>query len=168
MLTQTSELAVKTLVFLGLEGNEIPLPPRQIADKLKCSASYLAKILGILVRSGILRSVRGARGGVLLSRDPKDVTLLDVVEACQGLLIGNYCSDVAGHEEPVCAFHTAMKEIHEVTITTLSKWTLADLLAAPVPYYVADENAPLSCKMAFVGCEKHAPKKNAAKTPRKK
>ena len=155
MLTQTSELAIRTLVFLGLEGDGKPQPPRQISEKLDCSQSYLAKVLGMLVRSGILKSVRGAHGGVLLARLPDQITLLDVVESCQGLLIGNYCEEISTHKDPVCAFHQAMREIHKVTIDTLSKWSLRDLMSRPTP--TDPNNSPFCCKMNFAGCEKYSP-----------
>jgi Rrf2 family protein len=154
MLTQTSELAIRSLLLLGLEGDGKPLPPRRIADRLDCSRSYLAKTLGTLARAGVLRAVRGSQGGVLLARDPAGITLLEIVEACQGLLIGNYCQEIEDHLEPVCAFHQAMKEVHTVTTAALSRWTLADLLARPTPQ--KPQKSSLGCRMIFEGCEKYA------------
>ena len=151
MLTQTSELAIRTLIFLALEGEGEPLSPRKIALSMDCSPSYLAKTVGLMVRSGILRSVRGSAGGVLLARPPKEISLLDVVEACQGLITAQYCD---GAEDPgeVCCFHEAMFELHELTIGTLSKWTLEDMLRCPASPGGNDQHI---CRMAFSGCEKH-------------
>jgi Rrf2 family protein len=154
MLSQTSELAIRALLFLGLEGDGRPLSPRRLSERLGCSASYLAKTFNMLVRAGVLRSVRGSHGGVLLARDPERITMLDIIEACQGLLIGNYCQQISDHEEPVCSFHQAMKEVHEGTVSRLSTWTLADLLSRPVKDN--PEGYPFSCKMAFQGSEAHA------------
>lgn len=164
MLTQTSELAIKSLLLLGLEGNEDPLSPRPLAERLDCSPSYLAKIFGLLVKAGILRSVRGAHGGVMLGRKPEDITLLDVVEACQGLLIGNYCSEIAEHKDPVCAYHEAMREVHITTTNTLRKWTLADLLKRPTHQ---DPEQAECCKMFFEGCQKYFAK-SGGKSAKKK
>jgi Rrf2 family protein len=47
---------------------------------------FLQKTLKPLVGAGVLRSARGARGGYALARDPKDVTLLEVIEAVDGPL----------------------------------------------------------------------------------
>lgn len=155
MLTQTSELAIQTLLFLGLEGGNKPLSPRQISESIKCSPSYLAKTVRMLVRAGILRSVRGAHGGVLLARKPQDISLLEVVEACQGLLIGNYCQEIAQHRDPICSFHRAMKELHKATVGVLSKWSLEDLLVCPTSPYPQD-HLMVGCKMAFKGSEKYS------------
>ena len=133
MLTQTSESAIRALIFLVLAKAKEPLPPREIAERIGASPSYMAKITRMLVKSNILRSHRGALGGVSLSRAPEDITLLDVVESCQGLIVGNYCTSIEGHQDPVCAFHQAMVEVHQTTIAVLSKWTIADLAARSGP-----------------------------------
>jgi DNA-binding IscR family transcriptional regulator len=103
-----------------------------------------------MVRSGVLRSVRGSAGGVLLAKPPQEISLLDVVEACQGLITAQYCEG-AGESNEVCCFHQAMLELHEVTIGILSKWTLEDMVRCPA-YPEGDSH---TCRMAFLGCEKH-------------
>ena len=49
-------------------------------------AQFLRTLLNPLVGAGILRSVRGPNGGYRLARAPKDITLLEVVEAVDGPL----------------------------------------------------------------------------------
>jgi len=149
MLTQTSELAVRSLLLLAASDDPNPIPPRQLAKSLDCSPSYLAKTVAMLVRAGILPSVRGARGGVLLTRDSAQITLLEIVEACQGLLIGNYCTEIAPHTEPVCSFHSAMNDLHDAMTDALSKWTLKDLMRQP--YSGAPPEAATGCKMKTSG-----------------
>jgi Rrf2 family protein len=133
MLTQTSELAVKALMLMALSPGEGPFTPQAIAGRVGCSPAYLAKTLGQLARQGILRSRRGAQGGVELSRPAHEITLLDIVETCQGLMVTNYCDAIGDATGPVCAFHRAMWEVREATRETLARWTLADLVAQPVP-----------------------------------
>jgi len=151
MLTGTSELAIRALIVIGLDDGGEPLSPNQLAERLACSPSYLAKVLRGLVRAGILESFRGARGGVLLAREPEEVTLLDITEASQGVLVRNYCREIDVGAVPVCAFHQAMVEIREATTNILSRWTLADLLERPAPG--AEIPGPVRCKMAFRGVE---------------
>ena len=155
MLTQASELAVRVLVVVALERQADPLTPRALAERMHCSASYLSKVLGSLTRVGILTAVRGARGGVLLARDPQEIRLLDVVEACDGFLVANYCRSLGPQPAQVCGFHVAMKEIHDSMTELLSRWRLSDLLEVPVS--VLPDGSIGSCKMAFEGCERHLP-----------
>lgn len=153
MLTQTSELAIKSLIYLALHPGDEPVSPKQMAEQLDCSPSYLAKVTGMLVKAGLLQSVRGVHGGVLLTRASGDISLLDIVEACQGLLIGNYCAQIASHGEKVCSFHRAMNELHEANQEVLSRWTLADLLETPVGPKT-EVSGPKKCKMFIKGSEK--------------
>lgn len=147
MLTQTSESAIRALIFIALSERQQPVTPREIADELGESPTYMAKITRQLVRANILRSLRGAAGGVILGRPPEAITLLAIVEACQGMIVANYCEEMRDHPEPVCNFHTAMKEIFLETRRVLSKWTLKDLADRPGP---AEEADAVRCRMAFV------------------
>lgn len=155
MITRTSELAILALLVLGLESDGEPLSPRQLGERLEGSQSYLAKVLGMLVKAGLLRSFRGARGGVLLARPPEEISVLDVVEACQGLLVGNYCRAINSSGVATCAFHLAMEDVYRATREALTRWTLADLMRRPTPARLGDEGPP--CKMAFKGWEKYLP-----------
>lgn len=159
MLTQTSEIAIRLLVYLELRKDDSPASPRQMAADLKASPSYLAKITRDLVKAGILRSHRGAMGGVTLARQSKSVSLLEIVQAVQGLIVGSYCQDISDHPAPVCAFHEAMLEVHTGTLKTLSKWSLADLAARPGPSPLAKD--PSLCKMGF--CTEPCEAKGGAK-----
>lgn len=149
MITATTELAIRWLVYLAITGDENPTSPRRGADALSCSPSYLAKTSSLLVKAGILRSVRGIRGGVVLARDPEEVSLLDVVEACQGLLTANYCRE-SNEDSEVCSYHSAMKELHEITTGTLDRWTIKDLLKHPTR---CPQKGLAECRMFFKDCE---------------
>jgi Rrf2 family transcriptional regulator, nitric oxide-sensitive transcriptional repressor len=132
MLTRTSLSAIRTLIYLGLNQDLGPISPRRIATALGESPTYLAKVTSQLVKAGILRAHRGVLGGVTLARDPQTITLLAVVQACQGQFVGSFCTDVPDTTHS-CAFHRAGLELHQAVVRVLSKWTLADLLQKPLP-----------------------------------
>ncbi len=148
MITATTELAIRWLVYLAVTGDEHPTSPRRGAGALRCSPSYLAKTSNLLVKAGILRSIRGIRGGVVFARRPEEVSLLEVVEACQGLLTASYCGE-STHNTEVCSYHSAMKELHEATTRALAKWTIKDLLKNPAR---CPEEGPTNCRMYFEDC----------------
>ena len=62
--------------------------------------SFLAKIISQLSIAGLLHTSRGARGGVTLAREPKDISLLEVIEAIDGPIQINECVG----EEALCTF----------------------------------------------------------------
>ena len=103
-----------------------------MAEQLGESPTYLAKVLRQLVKVGILRAHRGVAGGVTLNRPPEDVTLLAIMEACQGAFLTDFCQD-ASELTKTCAFHQAAAELHATIVSVLSRWTLAHLLARPGP-----------------------------------
>ncbi|MBL8861199.1 MAG: Rrf2 family transcriptional regulator [Planctomycetes bacterium] len=153
MLTGTTELALRALIYLGLAAPAEPISPKRLADTLNCSPTYLGKTLGLLVKADILRSVRGARGGVVLARDPRTISLLAVTEACQGALIGDYCLSTAGRGLLApCRFHQVMEDVHRQLVQTLSACSLADLLACPAPKLTRNGDAN-ACRMKLDGVE---------------
>ena len=132
VLTKTSISAIRALVYLGLHDTGEPVSPRHVAGRLGESQTYLAKVMRHLVKAGILRAHRGGGGGVTLNRPPEQITLLAVVEACQGAIQGNFCED-AEDLAKTCAFHQAAGELHRAVVDVLSRWTLAQLLIKPRP-----------------------------------
>ena len=61
-----------------------PMTAEAIASRRQIPEKFLVHILLQLKRAGIVRSVRGAKGGYMLNRAAEDVTLLDVVRAIDG------------------------------------------------------------------------------------
>jgi Rrf2 family protein len=61
------------------------------AERLGLSRSYLAKVLQVLSRRGMLRSTRGAAGGYELARDPSAISCLEIVEVLEGPLPERDC-----------------------------------------------------------------------------
>jgi Rrf2 family protein len=134
MLTKTTISAIRALIHLGLHGSSGPISPRRIAEQLGESPTYLAKVMRLLVKAGILRAHFGTAGGVVLNRPPESITLLAITEACQRTFLANLCSgtdNLAG----VCAFHQADAELHQAVLDVMSRWTLADFLhnSSPTP-----------------------------------
>jgi Rrf2 family protein len=132
MITKTSQSAIRVLVFLAQRGPGTIFSPKRMAEELGESPTYLAKVTGHMVRAGILRAVKGVKGGVQLNRDPDRVSLLDVVEACQGHIVGDYCR-ASLNIQLTCAYHHAAMELYQAIVGVLGRWSLADLLMQPGP-----------------------------------
>ena len=130
MLTKTSISAIRALLLLAGQRNREPWSPRRLAETLDESPTYMAKVVRHLVKVGILRAHHGAKGGVLLAREPAKIPLRDIVEACQGAIVGDYCQSSPGRRPP-CTFHRASLELHQAITSVLDRWTLAALLAEP-------------------------------------
>ncbi len=81
--TATTGYAVQALGCLSTTRDRLVMS-RQIAECTGIPPSYLSKVLNALVHSGLLEGKRGYQGGVRLTRDAADITLLELVEAVEG------------------------------------------------------------------------------------
>jgi Rrf2 family protein len=58
---------------------------KQIAVSQDIPVRYLEELMGTLRKGGLIKSIRGARGGYVLAREPKKITVLDAYKCIQGL-----------------------------------------------------------------------------------
>ena len=91
-ITRQADYAVRAVLYLTELGPGARASTAQIADEQRIPATFLAKIISQLSAAGILRAVRGARGGVTLARLPQDISLLEIVEAIDGPVTLNNCT----------------------------------------------------------------------------
>ncbi len=99
-ITRQADYAIRAVLHIAKLAPEERAATSQIAQEQRIPASFLAKIISQLSIAGLLQTSRGARGGVTLARAPKDITLLDVVEAIDGPIALNECVNDAG----ACSF----------------------------------------------------------------
>jgi len=131
-VSAATELAIRGLTELAMHFGEGPITLDTICAGRDLPKQYLTKIFSSLTRAGLIRPVRGKHGGYMLARDPKQVSLLEVVEAVQGPLWINLCT----HEPPQCdqedcPLRSVWCELQQHIREKLSSVTLADA-AAPV------------------------------------
>lgn len=90
-ITRQADYAVRAVLYLArLEPNQ-RAATSQVAKEQRIPPSFLAKIISQLSIAGLLHTSRGARGGVTLAREPKDISLLEVIEAIDGPIMLNEC-----------------------------------------------------------------------------
>ncbi|MGK7889712.1 MAG: RrF2 family transcriptional regulator [Leptolyngbyaceae cyanobacterium] len=80
-LTTRGYYSIKALLDLSLQANYGPASVREIAQRQSLPAPYLEKLLIKLRQSGLVESVRGARGGYKLERSPAQISLGHILEA---------------------------------------------------------------------------------------
>ncbi len=90
-ITRQADYAVRAVLYLARLGQTERAATSQVAQEQNIPPSFLAKIISQLSIAGLLHTSRGARGGVTLAREPKDITLLEVIEAIDGPIMLNEC-----------------------------------------------------------------------------
>ena len=89
-ISEAASLGLHTMVMLA--GNqEKLLSAKVISGKLKVSEAHLAKVLQRLAHGGLVKSIRGPKGGFKLAKAKEKISLLEVFEAIEGPMIFNPC-----------------------------------------------------------------------------
>ena len=83
-LSTRSTYGMRALVELALVGGHGPLSASAIAQRQALSVAYLEQLLHRLKRHGLIRSVRGPRGGYVLAHASQRITMAEVVHILDG------------------------------------------------------------------------------------
>ncbi|MDP8252909.1 MAG: Rrf2 family transcriptional regulator [Candidatus Kaelpia aquatica] len=86
LITRDSDYAMRALCVMAQESGKI-LSVDDIASETNVSHHFLRKILQVLSRKNIIKSYKGKGGGFVLSRDPKKINFIDIMEIFQGSLV---------------------------------------------------------------------------------
>jgi Rrf2 family transcriptional regulator, cysteine metabolism repressor len=84
-ITSKSRYAVLALAELARAGDS-PMPIGQVAERRGIPVQFLEQLFSTLRRAGILVSHRGAKGGYTLARSADQLTVLEVVQALDGVV----------------------------------------------------------------------------------
>ncbi|QOJ01318.1 MAG: Rrf2 family transcriptional regulator [Phycisphaeraceae bacterium] len=130
MLSQSAGYAATALGQVAAAGGR-PILVKEIAEACDIPGSYLAKVIQVLARKGIVTTQRGIGGGVTLSRSPTEITLYDLCVALDDPCVANRCMlGVAPcSDERACPAHKFWSGHRERWNTYLKATTLADIAA---------------------------------------
>ena len=120
-ITRQADYAIRAVRYLAKHGSNERIATSKVATEMKIPGSFLAKIISQLSIAGLLKTSRGARGGVSLAREPKDISLLEVVEAIDGPILLNEC---VGTYKPCdfedeCLVHPIWLEVQQTLVKRL-------------------------------------------------
>lgn len=130
-VTRQADYAVRAILHLAKLQSGERCSTSSVAKEQHIPPSFLAKIVSQLSLAGLIHTARGARGGVTLARDPKDITLLEVVEAIDGPILLHDCvaqGGVCGFEDH-CPIRSVWCEVQDHLVGRLRDTDFAELLA---------------------------------------
>src|SRR5947209_7116818 len=84
LFTSKVDYALRALLDLAQQPPGRSVQSREIAGRQEIPEAYLNQLLVVLRRAGLVRSIRGAAGGYVISRLPRTITVAEVVRAFQG------------------------------------------------------------------------------------
>ena len=122
--------ALRLMLDLAIHSEGSAVPLRDVAHRQEISDKYLEQIVTQLSRAGLVRSVRGAGGGYLLTRTPEGYTVGEILRVLEGSLAPVSCADGVGCCERAdrCVTVEVWREIQAAVDGVVDHLTLADLV----------------------------------------
>ena len=130
-LSKTGDYAVRAALALAISYDEDRyVTISEVAERMALPKPFTPHVLAMLSKVGIVRSKAGRGGGYRLERDPKTISLLEVVESAEGPLINTRCTLRGGACRPDdrCVVHNSWIAAGEAFREQLREATLADLV----------------------------------------
>ncbi len=130
--SRSAEYAIRAFVNLAQVPEGKYAMVKRIAQEEGIPSHFLAKILQQLARKGLLRSSKGPTGGFNLRRKPEEVSLMNIVEALDGLNDYEKCASGLSEctDDMPCGMHDKWKLLRERIIDYLEHTSIADVHAA--------------------------------------
>jgi len=129
-LSTRTRYAVRAMIELAQNETNRPLQLKIIAKRQDISVKYLEQLMAILRSAGLIRSVRGSKGGYVLARSPSQVRLSDILHCLEGPVTtvecvedGNYCVRAAE-----CAARQIWTKVQQAIEEVLQSITLQDVV----------------------------------------
>ena len=121
--------ALRLMLGIALRSEGEPVSLRDVAKQEGISDKYLEQIVTPLNRAGLVRSVRGAGGGYLLTRTPEEYTVGDILRVLEGDLVPVSCADAPGacSRSEFCVTQEVWARIAAAVAEVVDNITLADL-----------------------------------------
>ncbi|MGQ9533257.1 MAG: RrF2 family transcriptional regulator [Desulfotomaculales bacterium] len=129
-LSTRARYGVRALMDIAQHGATGPVNLKEVAQRQGISEKYLEQVILSLKGAGMVRSVRGARGGFVLNRRPADIRLREIVEVLDGPIGLTDCvlnREVCPRSD-LCAARDVWQEASAALREVLNSLTLEDLL----------------------------------------
>jgi len=122
--------AVRILLSIARYQKSGPVSKKIIAGEECISADYIEQIIVPLKNEGLVRGLRGVKGGFVLSKDPAKITVYDILRASEGEMTLVDCdrNDCHGRDKNICVTRPVWEGASQVLEAYFSKITLKDLL----------------------------------------
>ncbi|MFY9188160.1 MAG: Rrf2 family transcriptional regulator [bacterium] len=131
IIRRHTDYALRALVYLASRPNQV-VTAGEIAESEDVPVEFLQKIMQRFVKTGIVKSYRGAQGGFALAKEASEITLLEMVETMQGPVVMNRCflGKDGCPRAPECSLKDSWTHMEKKLAAYMAGITLHDLAAA--------------------------------------
>jgi len=131
VFSQTVEYALRAVCYLASQAPKA-CTTEDVARATKVPRAYLSKVLQSLGRGGLVHSQRGMGGGMTLTKEPKHLTILEVVNAVEPIQRIKTCPlGLSSHGIRLCPLHRRLDNALAMVEKAFGGTTLAEVLSEP-------------------------------------
>jgi len=129
-LSTRGRYGVRALLELSLHAGEGPISLKDIARNQEISLQYLEHLITPLLAGGLIKSTRGAKGGISLAKAPGDIRLTDVIRLLEGSTAPVDCVDKPDscNRSGTCVTRDVWTDVRDAINDVLENTTLEDLV----------------------------------------
>ena len=128
-LSTKGRYGVKAMVELAINYGATPTSIKTIAIRQNISECYLEQLFAPLRKAKIINSIRGAQGGYVLNKEPKDITVAEVIYILEGPIEIADCIEGATCDNvDLCATRLLWEKIKNSIDDVMKSITLQDIV----------------------------------------
>lgn len=133
-LTNYTDYALRVLIYLAAKDRNEKSTITEITDAYQISRNHLTKVIHQLGQIGVIKTIRGRGGGILLAKSPEDITVGSIVRETEEDFHMVECFNKENNLcvlTPVCRLRGMLNEALIAYLTVLDKYTIADIVDEP-------------------------------------
>lgn len=123
--------ALRIMIDLGMNRNQGPIRVKDIASRQDISEKYLEQIIALFNKAEYVKSVRGAQGGYLLTKEPCEYTIGMILRLAEGSIAPAACVEVTEsmcERKGKCVSAKLWQKVNDAVNQVVDNTTLQDLL----------------------------------------
>lgn len=128
-LSTKGRYGVKAMVDLAIHYGESPISIKSISQRQGISEYYLEQLFSALRKAKLIKSIRGAQGGYVLSKLPEEITVADIMEVLEGPIeISDCVEGTTCNNGNCCATRLVWQKIKTSIEDVTTSVTLKDIV----------------------------------------
>jgi Rrf2 family protein len=132
-LSTKGRYGLRAILDIALNEHEGPVTINSISQRQEISERYLEQLLITLKQNGLIKSIRGFQGGYMLNKEPRDITVGDVVRTLEGPIAPVECVNETSQDTctrmAFCVTKKVWEELKNAMTEVLDSYSLEDLVA---------------------------------------
>lgn len=122
---------LKAMIDLAINNTGKSISLKSIANRQGISETYLEQLIQYLRKADLVKSIRGVQGGYILSREPKYITVGQILRALEGSMAPVGCVDnsILCDNKDECISRIVWEKIQESINQAIDNFTLEELIS---------------------------------------